>query len=394
MGQASSIERSVGGSSAKVPPPAIIRKQITPQLKIVTLARAGIEELFITATPRNGGDSRRLIAEARRAARETGAAIVAEDVFGVPAATASDDGVRPDWPTTWLDADRAASPALAGVQVHAVKGVALDRIEQDGRIVGSIFDDGLARHCRLGDLRPADRSATPEHQARATFELAERALRSAGMEFTDVVRTWFYLDRILDWYGPFNRVRDGFFRERRVFDGLVPVSTGIGGANAARAALVANVYAVQPRAGRITIASVPSPLQRPALDYGSSFSRAVELALPDHRRLLISGTASIDADGRTIHTGDPARQTDQTMNIVAAILESRGMGWSEVTRAVVYLKAGQSAQLFADWCAAHGQEQIPAVTTVNDICREELLFEIELDAVQGDSRRSILDAHK
>ena len=38
----------------------------------------------------------------------------------------------------------------------------------------------------------------------------------AGMSFGNVMRTWFYLDRILEWYHEFNHVRTAFFRERKV----------------------------------------------------------------------------------------------------------------------------------------------------------------------------------
>ena len=271
---------------------------------------------------------------------------------------------------------------LTGVQAHAVKGAAVERIKMNGRVVGSVFDDGFARHCHLGDLRPQDGAAAPERQARETFEFMEVALRSAGMEFSNVARTWFYLDKILSWYGGFNHVRDGFFRERNVFGGLVPASTGIGGANAARTAVIAGVYAVQSHANGVKIAAVPSPLQCPALKYGSSFSRAVEVEMPDYRRLLISGTASIELGGKTAHVGDLPGQIALTMDVVAAILASRRMDWGDVTRAVAYIKQGGQASLFKDYCAAHGLDDLPVVATENDICRDDLLFEIEADACQ------------
>ena len=271
---------------------------------------------------------------------------------------------------------------LTGVQMHAVKGATVERIEMNGRVVGSVLDDGFARHCHLGDLRPQNGSASPERQARETLELMEAALRSAGMEFSNVVRTWFYLDQILFWYGAFNNVRDEFFRERKMFDGLVPASTGIGGANAARTSVIADAYAVQPHANGVKITAVPSPLQCPALKYGSSFSRAVEVEMPDYRRLLISGTASIESTGKTAHVGDLPRQIDLTMDVVAAILASRRMNWGDVTRAVAYVKQGSQAHFFKDYCVAHGLDDLPTVTTENDICRDELLFEIEVDACQ------------
>jgi len=52
--------------------------------------------------------------------------------------------------------------------------------------------------------------------------------------------------------------------------------------------------------------SAQSPRRSSArpMEYGSSFSRTVQVAVPDHRRLYVSGTASIDRDCRTAAEGD------------------------------------------------------------------------------------------
>ena len=273
------------------------------------------------------------------------------------------------------------SPGNSGVQVHAVKGVEVERIRLQDRVVGSVFDDGLARHCCLGDLRASDSRLPREAQACQTFEFMETALRAAGMDFSNVVRTWLYVDGILSWYDELNAVRDQFFRERSVFTGVVPASTGVGGANAARAVLTADAYAIAPHNSAVRIMSIPSPLQCPALEYGSSFSRAVEMDMPDHRYLWVSGTASIDLRGETAHVGDVGAQIDLTMRVVEAILESRRMGWDDVSRAVAYVKQGKMGTVFQKYCAEKGLQDLPVITTENDICRDDLLFEIEVDAL-------------
>lgn len=328
-------------------------------MKIVKLQRQHLEEWFITA-PANARE------KCHRVARDAGAAIIAEDLFGIT------DSAVSEWPVTWL----RGNPALPGVHLHAVKGVPVERLTFGGRVVGSVFNDGVARHCRLGGLRPARASESPAGQARATFELLEAALRDAGMTFANVARTWFYLDQILTWYSDFNKVRDEFFRKRNVFDGLVPASTGIGGTNVDSTALVAGAYAVT--GGQL--AAVPSPLQCPALKYGSSFSRAVELKMPDHCRLWVSGTASIAPGGETVHIGDIPGQIALTMQVVAAILESRGMSWTDTSRAIAYVRETATANRFQEYLTANGLTDLPVVTTQNVICRDDLLFEIEVDA--------------
>lgn len=363
---------------------ATISKEVAPTLKVVTLARPGLSELFITAVPPDGAALGAVFAHVDRVISDAGATPIAARVFGVPAAEQKDLGAShktwgtPEWPITWLGGVDGAGTALKGVHVHAVTGVDVERIYMAGRVVGSVFDDGWARHCYLGDLRAPDVSTPKRRQARDTFTFMGAALRAANMKTSNLVRTWLSLNDILSWYGELNAARDQFFRERGVLGGTIPASTGVG--SAAASAIVADAYAIQSN-GRAKTFVVPSPLQCSALEYGSSFSRAVEVDMPDHRRLLISGTASISPDGRTVHPGDLGGQIDLTMTVVAAILESRNMSWDDVSRATAYVKQARDAGSFKEYCAAHGLEDMPAVVTESDICRDDLLFEIEVDAI-------------
>ena len=128
---------------------------------------------------------------------------------------------------------------------------------------------------------------------------------------------------------------------------------------------------------------MPSVLQCPALDYGSSFSRAVEIACPGFRRLLISGTASISPEGETRHVDDPEAQVALTMEVVQAILASRRMGWEDVCRATAYFKEAAHASAFGRWRGRRPGRSFPAMVAKSTICREDLLFEIEVDAVNA-----------
>lgn len=116
-------------------------------------------------------------------------------------------------------------------------------------------------------------------------------------------------------------------------DGLAPASTGIGGRNLARAAVVAGAWAVQTADRTITVQEVPSPLQCPSLEYGSAFGRAVLITDPACRRLPVSGTASIAPKGRSMHIGNLRKQIDLTMEATRAILVSRKFDFTNVTRA-------------------------------------------------------------
>jgi enamine deaminase RidA (YjgF/YER057c/UK114 family) len=267
----------------------------------------------------------------------------------------------------------------------AAPGAAVEAVRLGDRLVGTAFEDGAARYCVLSDLRPGDPDRSPPEQAREVFETMEAGLAAAGMDFTHVIRTWFYLDDILAWYEEFNRVRTDFYAERRVFDGVVPASTGVGIRGLAGAALVADLLAVRPKGAEVRVVSVPSPLQCCAREYGSSFSRAVEVSRPGLRRLYVSGTASIDAAGRTLYAGDVGRQVAETMGVVGAILDSRGMSWSDAAGGVAYFRRPEDAPVLAAYIRGHGLPALPLALTPGGICREELLFELELGAWKAES---------
>jgi enamine deaminase RidA (YjgF/YER057c/UK114 family) len=106
----------------------------------------------------------------------------------------------------------------------------------------------------------------------------------------------------------------------------------------------------------------------------------MQLHTPDGRRLFISGTASIAPGGETVCDGDVRAQIEATMKVVEAMLDSRGMRYENVTRAIAYFKRAADAGQFTDWCKRHNQKSPPVVQVCCDICRDDLLFEIELEA--------------
>ena len=203
--------------------------------------------------------------------------------------------------------------------------------------------------------------------------------------------TRLYLDRILDWYGPFNQVRTEIFTQRDLFTTGVPASTGVGSKNPYGAAVIAGAWAVQPFSSRLQIGEVASPLQCAAHSYGSCFSRAMELVTPAHRRLLVSGTASIGQTGRSLRDRDLHGQVNLTMEVVKAILNSRNMGLKNATRAVAYFKRIVDAPVLTTWCCENNVT-LPVIVAEADICRDELLFEIELDAMAESEHQPPLPA--
>ena len=108
---------------------------------------------------------------------------------------------------------------------------------------GVVSEDEWGRYALIKAVLPDDLSSSPYEQASSAFTALERELFEADMSFSDVVRTWIYADRILEWYADFNRARDGFFKSRGVYGRYVPASTGIGWTNDAGARLVLGAFA-------------------------------------------------------------------------------------------------------------------------------------------------------
>ncbi len=285
-----------------------------------------------------------------------------------------------DTPQMWLCGGSGAFPPV--YQRFVIDGAAPRLITRNGCTVGLCYEDRYAQYCLLTGILPPDLGASRVAQTTAVFEGIEDALQDAGMSFDNVARTWLYMDDILAWYDPFNRARDDFFRSRKVYDGLVPASTGIGSANICGAAFTACAIAVRPKHADTYVIPVTSPLQCAALEYGSSFSRAVEIGTPACRTLLVSGTASIEPGGRTAHVDDVDMQIQLTMDVVEGILKSRDMAWSDAVRTVMYLKKPEFLENWNAWLRRNRLENLPLVNIEADVCRDDLLVELEVDCVK------------
>lgn len=229
-------------------------------------------------------------------------------------------------------------------------------------------------------MTPADKTLSPAEQTRHTLEDLQTILASAGFELADTVRTWFFLENILSWYDDFNQARTKIYSGMKFRTGSLPASTGVGAKNPAGTALALAALAFRPLEKNSSAEEVASPLQCPAPAYGSSFSRAMELASPAGRRLHISGTASIAPGGKTLWVDDVRRQVALTMDVVEEILRLRGLTFADLTRATAYFRHSKDVGIFAEWLTANRLTEMPVVSTQCDVCRDDLLFELEAEA--------------
>jgi 2-iminobutanoate/2-iminopropanoate deaminase len=119
----------------------------------------------------------------------------------------------------------------------------------------------------------------------------------------------------------------------------------------------------------------------------SSFSRGMRVDLCGAVMLLISGTASIDEHGATVHVGDFRAQCRRTFQNITALLASEGATWKDIVRTTCYLRDidRDYAQFNEERTAFYkeqGLDPLPASTGVQaKLCRPELLVEIEAIAM-------------
>jgi 2-iminobutanoate/2-iminopropanoate deaminase len=119
----------------------------------------------------------------------------------------------------------------------------------------------------------------------------------------------------------------------------------------------------------------------------SSFSRGMRIDLGGMTILLISGTASIDETGRSVHIGDFRAQMRRTLANITGLLASEGCTWRDIVRTTCYLRdIERDYEAFNEERTAFFKEQeldpLPASTGIQAIlCRPELLIEIEAIAM-------------
>jgi 2-iminobutanoate/2-iminopropanoate deaminase len=146
---------------------------------------------------------------------------------------------------------------------------------------------------------------------------------------------------------------------------------------------IAGVTEVKKRA--ITALSVLNE----AYDYPkpSSFSRGLRIDLGSVAILLISGTASIDEYGQSIHIGDFPAQLRRTYDNITGLLAAEGATWKDIVRTTCYLRDMERDYVAFNrgrtaFFKEQGLDPLPASTGIQAIlCRPELLIEIEAIAI-------------
>jgi enamine deaminase RidA (YjgF/YER057c/UK114 family) len=221
-------------------------------------------------------------------------------------------------------------------------------------------------------------------QTTRMFEAAQGLLRGIGTDYRSVARTWLYVSDILSWYGKLNGARSACYRRFGLMPAagsraiLLPASTGIEGRAPSGAAVTMDLLATVLEPGsRIEVGQMTNPRQKDAFAYGSAFSRGAAIRMPDATWISFSGTAAIDEAGLSCHPGDFRAQMHMTLDVVEALLAQEGAGLADICNATLFLKHAACAAECRRVLRERGLEDLPGVPVVADVCREELLFEMD-----------------
>lgn len=120
----------------------------------------------------------------------------------------------------------------------------------------------------------------------------------------------------------------------------------------------------------------------PTYEYGVTFERGVCVEYGDRAHTIISGTASIDNQGRVLHVGDIVKQTERMWENVEALLKESDMDYDDVMHLIVYLRDtadyNEVKQMFD-----RRFPNIPTVISFAPVCRPTWLIEMECIAIKS-----------
>lgn len=267
--------------------------------------------------------------------------------------------------------------ALSVVQQPPLDGskVALWMYLQKGKANECYVHHWWTHHyCPEGDSREQMANLFKEYQS----ELEQRGMEVAR----HCLRTWLYVHDIDVNYAGVVKARNECFARW----GLTPqthyiASTGIQGRQASAWVKVSmDAYAVGGlKEAQVRYLQAPTHLC-PTHLYGVAFERGVSVEYGDRKHLYISGTASIDREGRVVCRGDVVRQAMRMWENVEKLLEEGGADSSDLAHALVYLRDASDYPLVRSLLA----ERMPGVPVhylLAPVCRPEWLIEMECMAV-------------
>lgn len=251
-----------------------------------------------------------------------------------------------------------------------------------------IWENGIGE-LWAGDY-PEDDFKSPDNPLRSAYNLTSHYLvrlndilksRGGSMD-VNCLRTWYMVRDIDVNYHDVSEARNDRFREF----GMTPsthfiASTGINGVSGdPNKKLAFTAFAdLSVTPDRIRFLQGPTHFNRTSR-YGVAFERGTVVEYPDHKKVYISGTASINNKGEIMYPRDVERQTDRMLENIEVLLKEAGADWNDVAHFLVYLRDISDYKTVAK-IFRRRFPKIPTIFLQAPVCRPGWLVETECMAI-------------
>ena len=316
-------------------------------------------------------------------------------------------GILPISPEQHFDIEIELSRVMSSgviINFRKYENIGYTTLEKDG--YKELWANGIEDTKSISDTK---------NSASLAFNLMRNILLSEDMTFDNIVRQWNYIGSILNTkrrkliisqnYQVFNKVRFDNYSGYRQIPGF-PAATGVG---MNYRGVVIDFCAIRAN-DNIQIISVKNPRQINPYNYDQNiligsptlrqenkqpplFERAKLLTYNGKWRIFVSGTASIIGQ-ETIGIGDVEKQTLVSIENIEKLICIENLvnncpnlffkTPNKYNHIRVYVKNAGDISLVKSICTNHF-DNIPAIYLQADICRNDLLVEIEAEAISQEN---------
>lgn len=271
--------------------------------------------------------------------------------------------------------------------------------KQSDHVWYAVFEWESSRVLIIEGVRGNSQNDPINRQGNEIFKKIETILLAEGMQINEIVRQWNYIGKITDVqngiqnYQAFNESRSCFYEKTNWENRGYPAATGIG---TDTSWLVVSLIAVSVPP-EMQIVPLNNPLQIAAHAYSQSvlngeqnsrkktpkFERGKIIQNRHGAICFVSGTAAIRSE-ESLNKPDAGLQTQQTIDNINYLISGENLKWHNLSTDTrlkmagvrVYIKNMNDleqvkAKIEQSWA------NIPAIYLQADICRSELLVEIE-----------------
>jgi enamine deaminase RidA (YjgF/YER057c/UK114 family) len=112
-----------------------------------------------------------------------------------------------------------------------------------------------------------------------------------------------------------------------------------------------------------------------------TFERGTAVTYGDRTHLYLSGTASIDAEGKVLFEEDVERQTERALENVMALLVAGGTQLGDLHQLTAYVRRVEDGSTVGAILRRRLPSQVPFIVVRGEVCRRQWLVEIEGIAV-------------